>query len=412
PAAGQKEGNRMGNQVVAGIVAEYNPFHNGHAHLIEAARAAGATHIVAVMSGSFVQRGGPACAPKTVRANAAVACGADLVLELPLPYAMATAERFAAGAVGILGGLGCVDVLAFGSECGDIDLLAKAAGAVLAPYCGEYTKNLLDTGVTYARARQKAVEELYGPEVAEVLSSPNNTLAVEYLKQISLQELRIAPFTIPRAGAAHDAREPGEQFASASHLRNLLDLESAEALAPYVPAAAMSVYRSAAAAGLMPFDPHSLNTAVLSTLRRMEKSAFSALPDVSGEGLDNRLYDGVRAAVSLDELLSLVKTKRYPLSRIRRLVWNAYLGVDADLMTLPPPYARVLSFNKRGMEILSAANRTTRIPVSHSLLKLAEKNEACARFASLEARATDLYSLGLPAVQPCGSDYTQKITVR
>ena len=191
----------MGNQVVAGIVAEYNPFHNGHAHLIEAARAAGATHIVAVMSGSFVQRGGPACAPKTVRANAAVACGADLVLELPLPYAMATAERFAAGAVGILGGLGCVDVLAFGSECGDIDLLAKAAGAVLAPYCGEYTKNLLDTGVTYARARQKAVEELYGPEVAEVLSSPNNTLAVEYLKQISLQELRIAPFTIPRAGA-------------------------------------------------------------------------------------------------------------------------------------------------------------------------------------------------------------------
>lgn len=118
---------------------------------------------------------------------------------------------------------------------------------MLAPYCGEYTKNLLDTGVTYARARQKAVEELYGPEVAEVLSSPNNTLAVEYLKQISLQELRIAPFTIPRAGAAHDAREPGEQFASASHLRNLLDLESAEALAPYVPAAAMSVYRSAAA---------------------------------------------------------------------------------------------------------------------------------------------------------------------
>ena len=245
-----------------------------------------------------------------------------------------------------------------------------------------------------------------------MLSSPNNTLAVEYLKQISLQELRIAPFTIPRAGAAHDAREPGEQFASASHLRNLLDLESAEALAPYVPAPAMSVYRSAAAAGLMPFGPHSLNTAVLSVLRRMEKSAFSALPDVSGEGLDNRLYDGVRAAVSLDELLSLVKTKRYPLSRIRRLVWNAYLGTDSGLMTLPPPYARVLSFNKRGMEILSAANRTTRIPVSHSLLKLAEKNETCARFASLEARATDLYSLGLPAVQPCGSDYTQKITVR
>lgn len=402
----------MGSMVVAGIVAEYNPFHSGHAYLIEATRGAGATHIVAVMSGSFVQRGGPACTTKTVRANTAVACGADLVLELPLPYAMATAERFAAGAVGLLGGLGCVDVLSFGSECGDIDLLAKAAGAVLAPYCGEYTKNLLATGVTYARARQKAVEELYGPEVAEVLSSPNNTLAVEYLKQISLRGLRIAPFTVARAGAAHDAQSPKGKFASASHLRNLLDLESVEALAPYVPASAMNVYRSAAAAGLMPFDPHSLNTAVLSTLRHMEKAAFSTLPDVSEEGLDNRLYDAVRSAVSLDELLSLVKTKRYPLSRIRRLVWNAYLGVPADLMLLPPPYARVLSFNKRGMEILSAANKAASIPVSHSLRKLAEKDEACARFASLEARATDLYSLGLPVVQPCGTDYTQKITVR
>ena len=159
----------MAQMVVAGIVAEYNPFHNGHAYLIEATRAAGATHIVAVMSGDFIQRGGPACAPKAVRANAAVACGADLVVELPLPYAMATAERFAFGAIGVLDGLGCVGVLSFGSETGDLGLLTRAAEAVLSPCCDELTKHLLAEGVTYARARQRAVETLYGEAVAEVL---------------------------------------------------------------------------------------------------------------------------------------------------------------------------------------------------------------------------------------------------
>ncbi|MEM1484795.1 nucleotidyltransferase family protein [Oscillospiraceae bacterium PP1C4] len=401
----------MEKMVVAGIVAEYNPFHNGHAYQIEMTRAAGATHIVAVMSGSFTQRGGPACAPKTVRANAAAACGADLVLELPLPYAMATAERFSFGALGILGGLGCVDVLSFGSECGDLDLLVKAAQAVLNPYCDDYTRNLMADGTTYARARQKAVESLYGAQVAEVLSSPNNTLAVEYLRQIVQQKLTITPFTVAREGVEHDSASTEGKMASASHLRNLLDLESVDSIAPFVPPAAFQVYRSAAAAGLMPFVPHSLHTAVLSSLRMMQREDFATLPDIS-EGLDNRLFDAARRAVSLDELLSLVKTKRYPLSRIRRLAWNAYLKVDASLMRTPPPYARVLSFNKRGLEILTAANRTTKLPVSHSLLKLEEKDEVCASFAKLEALATDLYLLGLPAPQACGGDYTQKISVR
>ena len=305
-----------------------------------------------------------------------------------------------------------MDTLCFGSECGDVDLLSRAAEALEAPYCDDYTKTLLESGVTYARARQKAVEHLYGPEVAEVLSSPNNTLAVEYMRQILRQKLRMLPFTVRREGPAHDSDAPEGLLASGSHLRNLLDLEPVEALAPYVPAAAMNVYRSAAAAGLMPFSPHSLNTAVLCTLRSMEREEFSRLPDVSEEGLDNRLYDAARAAVSLDELLALVKTKRYTLARIRRLVWNAFLRVPADLLRLPAPYARVLSFNKRGLEILSAANRTTKLPVSHSLVKLEERGGDCARFARLEARATDLYSLGLPAVQPCGADYTQRISVR
>ena len=270
----------MAQMVVAGIVAEYNPFHNGHAYLIEATRAAGATHIVAVMSGDFIQRGGPACAPKAVRANAAVACGADLVVELPLPYAMATAERFAFGAIGVLDGLGCVGVLSFGSETGDLGLLTRAAEAVLSPCCDELTKHLLAEGVTYARA----VETLYGEAVAEVLSSPNNTLAVEYLRQIFLRGLRMQPFTVQRKGALHDAGQADGSFASASLLRSLLDLEPLDAIARFGPPEAMEVYRSAESDGLFPFRPHSLDTAVLSALRQMAPETLASLPDLS-EGL-------------------------------------------------------------------------------------------------------------------------------
>lgn len=398
-------------KIIAGIVAEYNPFHNGHAHLIQKTRAAGATHIVAVMSGNFVQRGGPAIAPKHVRANAAVACGADLVLELPLPWAMATAERFAYGALQVLGGLGCIDVLSFGSECGQIDQLARAAQAVENPYCDEYIKTLLSEGITYARARQKAVEKFYGEETAQVLSSPNNTLAVEYLRQILRQELPMTPFTVTREGTEHDSTVPASTIAAASHLRNLLDLDSLETIRGYVPEGAYHVYHSAVSAGMMPFQSHSLNTAVLSSLRCMTLEQFSSLPDIS-EGLDNRLYDGVRAAVSVDELLNLVKTKRYTLSRIRRLVWNAYLQVDGALLSQPVPYIRVLSFNKQGLEILTAANKTTRLPVSHSLAKLRDRGGLCQTLAQLEGHAADLYALGLPVALPCGSDFTQKISVR
>lgn len=401
----------MEDMVIAGIIAEYNPFHNGHAYLVEQVRAAGATHIVAVMSGNYVQRGGPACASKIIRANAAVACGIDLVLELPLPYAMATAERFAYGGLSLLKSLGCVDVLAFGSECGDIDLLVKAAQAVTSPYCEEYTKNQLQSGITYARARQKAVETLYGEEIANVLASPNNILAVEYLKQIIRQDIKISPFTIPRQGSAHDSDAPDEQFASASHLRNLIDLEQLESIRPFVPSAAYTIYEGAYKAGLMPFGTHSLNTSVVSKLRNMTANDFALLPDIS-EGLENRLFDAVQESVSLDGLYALAKTKRYTLSRIRRLVWNAFLGVRKPLIHTPVPYARVLSFGRKGLEIFNKAAETAAIPISHSLAKLESKSDICADFVRLESSATDQFVLGLPTVQPCGSDFTNKITMK
>lgn len=425
----------MEKMVVAGIVAEYNPFHNGHAYHLEATRAAGATHVVAVMSGNFVQRGEPAVMPKHLRANAAVACGIDLVLELPLPYAMATAERFAFGAVRTLGALGCVNLLSFGSECAELALLHRAAEAVASPYVRDYTLHLLEEGGTYAAARQQAVERLYGAPVAALLSSPNDTLAVEYLRQIAAAGLEIEPFAVRREGAAHDADAPAPMtasdtvpndasladavcapshpvgIASASHLRTLLETHPIDVLAPYVPEPANKLYHTASAAGLMPSHTARLEPAVLAALRAAPRDRFATLPDLS-EGLENRLYDAIRETTSLDELLSQIKTKRYPLARIRRLVWNAFLGVPGDLMHRSPPYLRVLAMNKRGMELLSTSKSVAHLPASTSLKRLEEAGDDAARYAQLEAAATDLYVLGLPNVLPCGSDYTQKVTIR
>ena len=199
---------------IAGIVAEYNPFHNGHAYHIERTKDAvtgcGATHIVAVMSGNFVQRGEPAILPKSERVSAALAGGADLVLELPLPWAMASAETFSYGAVSILDSLGCVDILSFGSESGDLDLLSKAADALESDRFSGLLRLYLDMGISFPDARQRAVREIAGNKIASLFKSANNILGIEYLKALRRLNSNIRPFTIQRfAGARRGTGSSG-----------------------------------------------------------------------------------------------------------------------------------------------------------------------------------------------------------
>ena len=207
----------MGN--VIGIVAEYNPFHNGHARLIEQSRAqlGAVCPVVCVMSGDFVQRGSPAVYSKFARAEAAVRCGADLVLELPLLWSLSSAEGFARGAVGLLGSLGVVTHLSFGSECGELDPLQRVAEALLDPLLGEDLRAELRSGIPFAAARQQAVARRVGA-LAELLQAPNNILAVEYLKAIYDQRLELHPLTVLRTGAQHDRFAEGN-IRSASELR-------------------------------------------------------------------------------------------------------------------------------------------------------------------------------------------------
>jgi len=390
---------------VAGIIAEYNPFHTGHQLLTQAVRRAGADAVVAVMGGNWLQRGGPALFPKEIRARAALRSGVDLVLELPVPCATATAERFARGGVSLLLALGCVDVLAFGSECGRLEPLERCAAALADPRLDGEIRRRLGEGLPYAAARQQGVEALFGPETAGPLSRPNDTLAVQYLRELARLGGNLAPFPFPRQGAGHHSRRPGpgEGTASASWLRERLLAGDWEDAAPYLPPESRDIFAEAMETGRWA-EPSRLELPMLAVLRRMEEKDFARLPDVS-EGLEHRLAAAVKTAATLPQLLERAGTKRYPQARLRRVLAAAYLGIPKEMAGAPPPYLRVLGMTPRGGSVLSRAKKTAALPLSHSLARLERAGGSAAAFARLESRAADLYGLLYRDPAPCGTDY-------
>ncbi len=391
--------------VIAAVVAEYNPFHNGHAYHAAKVREAGASHIVAVMSGNFSQRGSGALLEKRLRAKAALLGGVDLVVELPLPYAMAPAQTFANGAVQTAEAMGCVDMLAFGSESGYITLIRAAAEAVMAEDTALLLREYMATGASFAKARQMAVAKLYGDEIGDMLSQPNDTLGVEYVRALTAAGSNIMPFAVPRTGVGHDALFPGAGIASASYIRGLLRQGDMGAAETYITPEMAGIFQQAKAEGLAPFDEGAIEVAMLSALRRMSPQAIAALPDIS-EGIENRIYTAIRRSTSLEELYDQIKTKRITAARIRRILMAGYLGLTAPMGRRAPPYIRVLGFNERGRQVLARMRDSARLPVSDQLAYLYKLGGEAARFASLESTATDLYSLALPVRQPCGYDYT------
>ena len=383
-----------------GIVAEFNPFHNGHAALLRFARQNGADYIAAVMSGNAVQRGSFAVTDKRIRAKAALLCGCDIVIELPIAYSLASARPFASGAISLLKSTGFVDAVCFGSENGDAAELEKLSILADAPETEKEMLAKLSAGVTFARARQEAFAKLYGQEAAMQISSPNNILALEYLRAMRHLAWDAEVLTMKRTGTDHDSAVAGDEFASASYLRGNLGR-----LSTFVPAKAMEVYSAAMESGLFPADEAKLETAILSHFRRTTRDDLAALPDIS-EGIENRLYKAARQATSLNGFMMTAKTKRYTLARIRRLVLSSFLGITAADAKTPIPYIRVLGFNDKGRELLAKAKDKAMLPVHTSLAVLEKQNEACGRFAYLEAGATDQHSLALPETLACGYEYT------
>ena len=393
---------------IAGIIAEYDPFHNGHAYQIAKTREAGADAVVVALGGEFTQRGEPAWCSKYTRAEAALRCGADLVLEIPLPFAVGSAEKFAEGGVSVLNALGCVNTLSFGSESGDAEkIMAFAALLEKEEFIEEY-KKALSEWVSSAAARQKAAEKL-APELSSVAASPNDTLGAEYCKWLLRLGSNIKPYTVKRYGAGHgEAAVLKTGIASATYLRTF---DEPEDIFPFVPYKAYELLARDFREGKLPFSSKKIEPAVLAVLRMMREEDFARVPDCAAEGLYHRVYSDVREATTLDELYDLIKTKRYTMSRVKRIIAGAFLGLDtAVLKEARLPYIHVLGMNDTGAAVLKEAKSSgCSLPVSSSLAELEETSEAAAYFAMLESRAEDLWQLGLPRPGKCGLAYTNKI---
>ena len=393
---------------LAGIIAEYDPFHNGHAWQLQQAKALGARRVAVAMSCGLTQRGALPLLPENVRVQAALTCGADLVFALPAPYACSGAECFARAGVQLLAAAGC-DALVFGAETPDAALLMEAARVLSGAEYRTALKARLAAGArSFAAARQAAVEAVCpGTGLAALLDKPNNNLAVEYCKAILELGAALVPIPLPRQGAGHGQAltESGGQFASASALRTLWQSGGADAAAPYVPAEVLPLYREAFAAGQYT-DLAAAQRCQLALLRsRCAGTApFAQVRGIS-EGLEHRLEAAVRSSTTHAELLNSLTTVRYPRARMRRLAMDAALGYSADAFPALPPYLHLLGAQKDALPLLKAAA----LPVSHSLARLAEQNAPCRAVVDAQLRACDFGALCRKKPEPMGGALRQKI---
>ncbi len=335
---------------VTAVIAEYNPFHNGHKHQIEQIKKTGSA-VVVIMSGAFVQRGSAAVCSKQARARLAVENGADLVLELPVCYALSSARSFADGAVKSLDATGVINYLCFGSESGDIEKLRSCAEAMVSepPEVSAKIQSLISTGMTFAKAREAAYSDIID---TSVMREPNNILAVEYICSVMRLGSKIVPVTIPRVGTEHNDNFSVGGFASASYIRERIrDREAVSAFLPYNYERLLPLY-----------DFSLLDTAVIAKLRMMQPSDLRGIFGI-GEGIENKILSAARTCSSFSELCGAVKSKRYTLSRIRRCVICAFLGISSELANSDPSYIRVLASNRIGFDILSEMKHRSSLPV-------------------------------------------------
>jgi predicted nucleotidyltransferase len=342
---------------------------------------------------------------KFERAKTAVRCGADLVIELPVAYCLSSAETYAKGAMYILKGLGCVDELSFGSECGDLSLLTAAVKASYACAKLPELEDLMKLGNSYPKALQILIRQNCGDEIGKLFSYPNNTLAIEYLKAMVAVKLKIQPFAVKR-NELHDAMMPTGKIASASLSRQLMESQTDD-YDDLVPEDSSEAISACAAAGMVARFEH-LERILLYKLRTASADEISGLPEV-GHGLENKILSA-RNETSLESMLLAMKSKRYTMARIRRILLDLLIGIQPKDTDAPPPYGRILALSERGRDILSAAKQAgTTLPYATSLAKLAELGGACKECSDLEARATAVYSLAQRTIQPADADYKQMI---
>ncbi len=385
---------------IAGIVAEYNPFHNGHKYHIEQTRKkTGADAIVAVMSGSFVQRGDCAIMDKYSRAHAAIMGGADLVIELPVYYALGVAPLFAFGAVSTLNALECVDFISFGMEEDNIDVLYKIAKALAteSEKIEAETKKYLDNYTGYPAAREKALCSLLDID-AKILQSPNNTLAIEYMRALFCLDSKIKPVGINRIGAGYHDASTESEFSSATAIRKAVFEE--KSVSHTMPTDVCDIFMKKT-----PMFTQNFDKAMLSFLRRAKAEDLKNIMDMPF-GFENRIISMAKKACNVEELVELCCARQYTRSRIRRLLFASFIGIQNMGYNKAPSYIRVLAANKTGRAILSKINDTSCVPIITKTADFINKDSD--ELFLLDVMATDLYNAGYdePDMRMGGSDFT------
>lgn len=393
---------------VTAVIAEYNPFHNGHKYHIEQTwKKTDNSFIMAIMSGNFVQRGEPALLDKRERAKIALMNGADLVVELPVPWATASAERFARGAVYIAHQAGIVDNLSFGCEDDDIIVLQQIARIANDKVYSREIKNYYDEHMcSYPEARAAVISKVLGYDCSEIMMKPNNILAIEYLKALMSFKSDIRPVGIQRNSTGHDSSLITGNITSAMNIRNLV--KTNKDYANFVPKNSLRIFEENIEKGTFPALYSNLETAVLAHLRKMQPSDFLGVPDVA-EGIEHRIIDAVKTSVSLGEIFDKVKTKRYAHARIRRIILSSFLGITTEDVVSLPPYIRVLGLNDNGRMMLKEMKNKYFVPVIMKYGDVKFLDDSAKRVFAIESTATDLYNLSLPERRPCGTDMTDEI---
>ena len=411
---------------VLGIIAEYNPFHNGHLyHLKKSKELTNADYTVAVISGNFTQRGSTSVIDKWSKAEMALNNGIDLVLELPVWYSISSAENFANGAVKLLSSLGIIDYLSFGSETSDIRLL-KSIADILCDEPLEFKNiltNELKSGISFPKARENAVvnyfegnyvsDDLNISSICNVLSSPNNILGIEYLKALKKCNSSISPVCVPRIEVGYNDINSSNNFASATAIRNLLKNDDFDAIKNLVPSKSYSILMDCVNSGNLITDLNCFEKEIFYVLRKMSINEIANLPDVS-EGLEFNIKKASVFCNNLSELIDTLKSKRYALTRIQRILLYVLLGITKDDMELSKkccPFARVLGFNDNGKKLISKIKlKNPNVPIITSVKKFlsSDFDDSLKNMLYADIFATNVYSLGFNNCKG-NLDFTHKI---
>ena len=404
--------------MVLGIIAEYNPFHNGHLyHLLKSKEITKDDYVIAVIGGNFTQRGEVSLIDKWSKAEMAIDNGVDLVIELPVLYSISSAENFADGSIKILNSLNIVDHISFGAECPELNKLNIIAN-VLFEEPREF-KNLLlyqlSKGISFPKARANAISSyLKDEEFANILNEPNNILAIEYLKALKKHRANIMPILVERKGSEYLNKDYTGKITSSTAIRNMIKLNKTYDLKDTLTPSSYTILKEELSSGHFVRDISELEKIIMYNLRMKSLDEIKKLPDVS-EGLENVIKKASESSNTIDEFMEIASSKRYTDTRLKRILLYSLLNItqkDMEISKKITPYVRVLGFNKNGKELISTiSKKNPNLNIITSVKKFTDenKNKNLQMMINKDILATDIYTIGFLKDSKSNLDFTKKI---